>query len=253
MEYKNFFENQKEAAMRLQQTVVLYDGSPVEIVCVADHPDGILRAYIRPTGYTPAEFDSMPKPSSSHMANAAYTSGLATYMDTFIQDNPGCGIIRKHLNSPLFNKFRPFELGMYWNPPHVYYVERQPNRRVEQGLIKPMIVATKLTPIPEKGENVSGDVDLFGPEMKRCIIGEHPSPKRCLEAIHDDRLDCKAAAFDRHFALVRGPIGTLFLAYKNNVIGQLPNGDYDKVKLGKAYTYCKEAVADLHLFNNIIS
>lgn len=251
MEYKNFFENQKEAYSRLNATVVMYDGEPVEIITITDHVgDGILRAYIRPIGYTLDEGISLPKPMGINNFPPGHPSA-GTYMDSFIEDNPSCGIKRKRMDSPKFNKFRPYELGMYWDPPYIYYVERQPNRKMEQGLIQSMLVVKQLSPARDGGENISGSVDMYGPEMKRCILGEHPSPQRCLEGLLDNKYANTAAAFHRHFALVKGPIDTMFLGYKSSVIGQLPNGDFSQVRLGSDYTYCKEVVDELGLFTTI--
>lgn len=247
MEYKNFFENKKEAQLRLQGTVVLYDGEPVEIMALADHvPDGIVRVYIRPIGLTDDEYARRPSPDIGMFPMEG--NSLGEYLDTYIETNKSSGIVRKHINSPLFNKFRPFELGMYWADSTIVYVERQPSRRVEQGLTSASLLPKKLALVDEGG---STKIKFFGPEMRRCIVGEHPSPYRCIEALHDPKLANKAAAFHRHFALLKGPIDTLFLGYKSNVIGLLPNGDFSKVNLGKNYRYCKEVVEELHLFNTI--
>jgi hypothetical protein len=251
MEYPNFFEHQKEAELRLTGTIVLYDGEPVQIISITDHVgDGILRAYIRDIGYTDQELLSMPRPDGISNFPPGH-SGVGTYLDTFIKDNPSCGIVRKHLSSPLFNKFRPFELGMYWNDSEVYYIERQPNRSTLQGLCGSMLVTKKPSLSNSDEFSSRGNISLYGPEMRRCVKGEHPTPSRCLEALFNPRYSNEAAAFHRHFALVKGPVGTLFLAYKFNVIGVLPNGDFSRLKLGKEFGYCKEVVEDLHLFSNV--
>jgi hypothetical protein len=49
-------------------------------------------------------------------------------------EHPAAGILRKQMNSPLFNKFRPYPLGMCnTKGQRAYYLERQPNRKTEQG------------------------------------------------------------------------------------------------------------------------
>lgn len=251
MEYVNFFENQKEAQMRLQGTVVLYDGEPVEIFAVTDHvKDGHLRAYIRPIGASFEEQSARPQPTGINNYPPGH-DGAGTYLDEFIAKNPSCGLIRKHLSSPKFNKFRPFELGMYWDPPYVYYVERQPNRKTEQGLIPSMCVSKQLTPSHMDGASPNNPLDLYGPEMRRCILGEHPTPSRCLDGLISNKYANTAAAFHRHFALVKGPVDTMFLAYKSRVIGVLPHADFSKVRIGEDFKYCKEVVQDLHLFNDV--
>jgi hypothetical protein len=251
MEYKNFFETQQEAHARLNGTVVMYDGEPVHIIAITDHAgDGVLRAYVRKIGYTQAEFNQLPMPNQIHNFPVGH-SGIGQYLDQFIVDNPSCRIARKRMDSPKFNKFRPYDLGMYWDPPYIYYVERQPNRKMEQGLIQSMLVTTRLSAEEQKNQSAENFVDMYGPEMRRCIMGEHPSPTRCLEAMTDPKYANTAAAFHRNFALVKGPIDTLFLGYKDRVIGQLPHGDFSKVRLGSDFSYCKEAVDELQLFNTI--
>jgi hypothetical protein len=231
----------------------MYDDEPVEIITITDHVgDGILRAYVRPIGYTPEELEAMPNVVTGLNNFPPGHNGIGTYMDAFITDNPSCGIKQLRMDSPKFNKFRPYDLGMYWDPPHVYYVERQPNRRMEQGLISTMLLVKHLTPTSEGGKPADGYVNMYGPEMRRCILGEHPSPTRCIEGLTNPKYANTAAAFHRNFALVKGPIDTMFLAYKQDVVGQMPHGDFSKVKLGADFTYCKEVVDELQLFDNII-
>jgi hypothetical protein len=148
----------------------------------------------------------------------------------------------------------PFELGMYWKNDEVLYIERQPNRNVYQGLIPNMLVPKKIVldmDTEEGSQTHFHNIEIMGPEMLRCIKAEHPSPTRCVEALTSGNYANKVAAFDRHFALVRGPADSLFLVYKASVIGVLPNGDFSKVRIGKNFRYCKEAVEDLHLFASV--
>jgi hypothetical protein len=252
VDYVNFFESQKEAVMRLMRTVVLYDGQPVEILAVTDHiSDGHLRAYIRPIGLTEEEFRAQKQPPVGNTIPSDHPAA-GEFMDKWLEENPSSGVMRKHLSSPLFNKFRPFELGMCNVAPYTYYVERQPNRKSEQGLIKTMLHVRKLsTESPEEGENGYNDVGMYGPEFKACILGQHPTPQRCLEGLSDPRYANRSAAFHRDFALVKGPIDSLFLAYKASIIGSLPHGDFSKVKIGEQFRYTREVVDELKLFNSI--
>src|SRR3546814_20877703 len=54
-------------------------------------------------------------------------------MDNFLKDNPDCGIIRKNMDSPLFNRFRPFPLGMCNLNGETYFLCRSPTRNTQQG------------------------------------------------------------------------------------------------------------------------
>ena len=253
MEYKNFFESQKEASIRLNNTVVLYDGNtPVEILAVTDHVgDGVIRAYVREIGLDMKERLAIPDPTGIHTIHHTNQNQLGLYLDNFIKDNPSSRILRKRLDSPKFNKFRPFELGMYWNPPHVYYLQRQPNRLTQQGLINSMILVKELTLQDKAGVVNNNNVDLHGPEMKRCILGDHPDPYRCLSGLTNNKYVNEAAAFHRHFAFLKGPVDTIFLVYKSDVIGALPNGNFSQIRISRDFSYTREAVDELSLFNNI--
>jgi hypothetical protein len=79
MNYDNFYENLEEASFRLNGTVVLYDGNPVYVATLENHKDGIVRVNIMDL---PLDPNTMTSPST-----------------------------RKMINSPKFNKFRPFEVG----------------------------------------------------------------------------------------------------------------------------------------------
>jgi hypothetical protein len=251
VDYPNFFESQKEAVIRLQGTVVLHDGDPVEIVALADHlKDGNIYAYVRPIGLTQDEIEARQHPSGINQFNPNSSSHIGLFMDEWMKKNPSGQISRIPLSSLGFNKFRPYELGMYWDPPFVYYIERQPNRKTEQGLVPSMLVSRKLS-LNEEDNRVAHPIDLYGPEMYRCIKGEHPSPNRCLEGLTGSKYANNAAAFHRHFAFIRGPIDTLFLAYKTSCVGVLPHGDLSQIRLSRDFIYTKEVVDELHLFNDI--
>lgn len=254
MEYKNFFESVKEAAIRLNGTVVMYGGEPVELLVVSDHVgDGVIRAYIRPIGLDEIQRLELPQPTGMYNY-PVHHDALGQYMDEFVRKNPSSQIVRKRLDSPKFNRFRPFDLGMFWDPPYVYYVERQPNRLTQQGLLNSMLVVRRIE-LPTSSTGfplVKNEVDMYGPEMKRCILGEHPSPHRCLDGLLCNKYANEAAAFHRSFALLKGPADTIFLVYKSDVIGVLPNCDFSKVRLSRQFSYTREVVGELGLFKSIV-
>ena len=121
-DYKNFYENQKEATMRLVSTIVCYDGIPCQVLAITAHkPDGIFRVYLDPIGQEhggPArpDIDGVPRDHT----------GLGAIMDNFMDKHPGHLLMRKHMNSPAFNKYRPFPLGMLNVSGKTFYMERQP-------------------------------------------------------------------------------------------------------------------------------
>jgi hypothetical protein len=250
--YTNFYENIKEAEMRLKNTVVLYDGEPYYVVNICDHKaDGIFRVYLDPTGQKEglscSRFPGCPV-GSSWDPNLGPTRGDA--MDKWMELNPKNKILRKMMNSPSFNKFRPYPLGMVNKDGGVTYAERHPTRKTEQGLTNNMLVTNPVS-VSGGAFKSSRHVDIISEELRETIINSYPSAQECLAALKDPRKANNAAAFHRNFAFARGPIGTIFLAYKQDVVGVLPGASLSHVRLGEEFKYTKEAIESLNLFGSI--
>lgn len=246
-EYPNFYENIKEATMRLQHTVVMYDGKPYYVLCITDdRPDGIFRVYMEPIGNpggnvlnrvggVPYDY---PSPEKGKL------------MDEWMKKNPKEGVIRKMMNSPLFNKFRPFPLGMANVDGKCFYLERQPQRHTQQGLTQNMLYQSPVCLEPQKSRY--NNLDITGPYFRDVVLGIYPSIEDCLKHLTDPEVLNDAVGFHRHFALVRGPIDTLFLAYKSDIVGYLPHGDTTSVRLSKKFVHTREAVAESGFFADIV-
>ena len=251
-EYKNFYENLKEANDRLLRTIVLYDGRPVHILAITDHEDGIFRAWCEPVG---VERNQGLKQFHYMSVNYSYTNPeLPKCLEELDKKYPDSGIMRKYLSSHKFNRFRPFPLGMCNVGTQVYYVERQPIRpSMHQGLTKSGCYETLITAgsRQDNPRRIAESLDIHSPAFKDCILGDHYSAEVVLNALKDPRIAHDALAFHREFALVRGPIDMLFLAYRSDIIGVLPNNNFDLLKLGRQFGYCREVVAELGLFQNI--
>lgn len=237
MQYPNFYESLREARMRLNYTLVLYDGEPYQVAGITNHEDGIYRLYLW----------------DIRNADKQRCPDLSDYDDEFIEDwvadNPQYNFIRKKINSPKFNKFRPYPLGMVNYKDCVFYVARQPVRKSEQGLIDQMLNRTHLTKmtVPEFNTQFPG---LY--QLRDCIKGVYPKPEEVLKALNDPDVITQGAAFDREFAIVKGPLNQLYLAYRAEVVGLMLNNDFNTVLIGRDYDYCKEVVQALGLFDNVI-
>jgi hypothetical protein len=251
-EYPNFYENMEECYKRLRNTVVLYDGRPYRVHGIGNNrPDGIFRMYLMPlVGLGQKEYQSMPNP----MNYTIDSSDFGNAMDEFMKANKDTPVLRKQINSPLFNKFRPFPLGMCNSDGNTYYLERTPNRKTEQGLIATMISESIISTAVQSnaGKMPYGNIALFSKEFEACVMADFPPAVICLKALTNPSIDNTAVAFHRYFALCRGPIDTLFLAYKADIVGVLPNNDFSRLKLGKEFEHTREVVEDLHLFNQIV-
>lgn len=246
----NFYENLKEALARLRGTIVVYDGVPYYVSTITNHkPDTIFRVYLSPLGMREEPGSHVPHPELDQYPPEH--PAIGPYMDKFIIDFPKAGILRKRMNSPLFNRFRPYPLGMCNIGKRTCYIERQPNRKMEQGLIRSMLNETMISTSPEQ-QGAMKSIDIMSKAFKTCVVGDHPSAHTVLAALKDPSIENESVAFHRDFALVRGPISMLFLAYKSDVVGVLPNDDFSLVRLGADFRHVKEAVASLNLFTSIV-
>lgn len=259
-EYKNFYESIKEARMRLKGTIVMYDNSPVYILNICDHKsDGIFRVYMDPVDEIKSpNTDRYPVPYENSMIP---TSGddVGSAMDKFLTKNnrdKDMTIMRKMMNSPLFNKFRPFPLGMCNYGDSVLYLQRMPNRHTQQGLIKSMIK----TDLVSVGSSISKDgsvrhtlqtPNIRGKPMAACYKGIYPSAEQVIENLDDPLVTNTGSAFNREFAILRGPLEIKFLAYKKDIVGFLPKGNLSEIVIGKKFKYTAEVVDDLNIFKSL--
>lgn len=256
-EYPNFYENLKEASMRLQGTVVCYDGVPYQVYRIVDErPDKIFRVYLMGLNVR-EDFPGVAWPdveSYIYQCNdKVIVAKIGEFLDGWMEKNPGFPMLRKHINSPLFRKFRPFPLGMCNYGKTAFYLERQPLRKTEQGLIGSALEETRLSFDQSEGKMPRGAtfVQMMTKAFQTCVTGNHPAPSATLEVILDPQFENQSIAFHRNFALVRGPIGITFLAYKADIVGLLPDNDFSSVRLGKDFGHVSEVVAALGLFSEI--
>lgn len=259
-EYPNFYETIKEARMRLESTVVLYDGHPHYILTVCDHKsDGIYRLYMEKLGdYAKMAINNYEVPYGWH-DEPGMTRG--DKMDKFMETHPQSGLVRKMANSPLFNKFRPFPLGMCNYRGSVTFLERSPNRSTYQGLTQSMVTSSMPSVVAAcGGRTLSGlegrggngpQVSTMSDEFCDTVMGKYPSIKECLDRLADPKVTNTGVAFHRYFALLRGPLNMLFVAYKGDIVGFLPSGDTSAIVIGRDYAYTREVVTDLNVFSKI--
>jgi hypothetical protein len=243
----NFYENLNEAQRRLRNTVVLYDDVPYLIWAITGHHfDGVFRVYMQAVG-TKAR---LRFPISEYGPESL---NLGRDLDRWMTDHPEEEIVRKQMNSPKFKKFRPFPLGMVVISGEVHYLERGPVRNGEQGLTKKMISASALSVGPNPANTLArmswGMMDSF---IKNCIVADHPTFQQALSGLNSSEFTNSGVAFHRNFALLKGPVDTLFLAYKQDVIGVLPMNDSGVVRLAQDAYHLKEVVEELGVFGDVI-
>jgi hypothetical protein len=247
-----YYENLEEATRRLLNTVVMYDGEPYTILSISERkPDGIFRIYLGSIKGSPMGKNWPNEYMNYHHGSAEQVA----YLDKWIEEHKDGVILRKKANSPLFNKFRPFPLGMMNVNGRVQYLQRSPQRQIQQGLtrnavtVKDVSLDSRVNPYAPNG-GYGGH--LSGPEFYSCVKADHPSAKECFERLRDPNVENNAVAFHREFAFIRGPLDTLYLAYKADVIGLVtPEGNEPSVKIGRKFKHCKEVVQETGAFASV--
>lgn len=243
--------------MRLNRTIVVYDGNPYCVYYISDHkPDGIFRVYLYPVDIEHLkDVDcTIPDVDQHIYQNGGDKSVAGKFLDDWLEKHPKTCFIRKQMNSPLFNKFRPFPIGMVnVNGGSVYYVARQPTRKTEQGLTQSSVDEARITldnssPYTKGGR---GYVNMYTPQFADTIRGKYPTAQECLTNLLDPDIQNNAAAFHREFALVRGPIGLIFLAYRTDIVGVLPMSNFETVTVGRQFKHIREVTEALNLFGHI--
>jgi hypothetical protein len=228
----------------------MYDGEPYFIFAITNHKsDGIFRMYLFPSGltYNDAVYKGVvPRVQDFGPSQAE----LGPYLDKWIEEKKDTPVLRKMANSPKFNQFRPFPLGMLNWGGTAQYLERSPERRTQQGLIRTMVDSTVVSLDGKVTRNYQGS--LSGPEFYDCVKGTHPSAKECLDNLPDPEFsDLTSVAFHRYFAIARGPLGLYFLSYKGDVVGLVPQSKSPEVELAKKFAYLKETVEETKQFTDI--
>jgi len=247
----NFFETIQEANMRLRNTAITYDGEPYFVELITNHKDGKFRIYLRPVGIVEELRLQQPGNLSEYPFNTTPYDHphIGNHMDAWMDANPKYEYIRKTMDSPHFNKFRPFPLGMCNYKGSVHFLERAPVRKTEQGLSFNMLAITLLD--GNGPDRHGGSFRWDCKDFRDCVVGEYPTPQESLKKLFDPKVANKSIAFHRYFCLIKGQGGVCLFAYKGDVIGHLPNRDFNSLNMISSYNYATEVVTELGLFNTI--
>jgi len=263
-QFINFYENIPEAKIRLENTIVLYDGIPYYLFHVSDYKqDGKFRVFLDnyKGGLTARHrLSDFPRPSNYNPEN------YAEVFDMWATGRGDIGIIRKEMGSPKFNKFRPFPLGNLNTNGGVVYSERTPTRNTFQGLKESMVTGCLVQPIPDVSgrnrnpiksamlgdSNVYVNVDIYGADFYDCMMNNYPTPQEILESFKDPEVTNLGVAFHREFSIFRGPLDMLLLCYQNEGIGILADGDMSKLIIGNKFSYLLETIQELSCFQSIV-
>jgi hypothetical protein len=130
------------------------------------------------------------------------------------------------------------------------FLERSPERRTQQGLIRQMVDRTVVS-VDNIGKSGALHEELSGPEFYDCVKGNHPSAEECMDNMLDPSVQNRSVACHRNFAIIRGPMDTFFLGYKTDVVGFIPSTKRPQVELGKKFSHLKETIEETKQFHEI--
>lgn len=254
-DYVNFYQQINEANMRLRGTVVLYDGDPYLVMVVSDHKsDGIFRLYLDPLpSQEGGRLECLQNEINYQDYDEPFESGR--YLDEYLSDVPSSRILRKKINSPLFNRFRPFPLGMcevssgMGGKRVTTFTQRRPTRRVEQGLTSNMVLNEIVSLEPQNQEGgIYFPPYIYSYSFRNTIKGVYPTIDEAISSLSPVR---SSIPFSREMAVCSGPVGLTYLFYKDEVVGVLPEGNTSVLHLDRRFNYTKEAISEMKLFKEI--
>jgi hypothetical protein len=254
--YINFYENLNEARLRLLKNVVSYEGRAYYVLEIVDNPDGKFRIYLDPVG--PLYGCGRDK-WTGFPQGGTYNTTYAQELDKWIDNNPESGVLRRYMSSRGFNKYRPFPLGNMNKDGKVFYVERTPTRRTDQGLRENSVLGALVTTTPPQepsafkkafgNSNNYLSINLLTPEFADTVAGSYPSFEEVVTNLRDPRIANDGVAFSREFSVLRGPVDTLCLCFKADGVGLID--DNNGLVLGRDYKYLYESVQELDVFSSI--
>ena len=228
----NVYENLEEAQFRLSGSVVGYDGYPAYIHDVRAHSDGIFRLTIT----------RLPLNGEGH----------AGAEDIGDEDLPASKAVRKRIDSPKFNRFRPIQLGMMnlfdatgqitgRIMRHASYAVRIPVRRGSQGLKNESFDCRMLFGGQRTQLNHAMKSEAFS-EMSRNV---YPTFDEAMDRLAPD----SSIAVTREFAVAMGADQIVSLYHKNTVSGLVHRGT---ILLLPSHTFLRESIIENpNLPNNI--
>lgn len=259
VDYLNFYENADEVNRRLRGTVVLYDGKPYYVMTLAmASVDSIVRLYLEPLSseHRPLLLDnykmkaltdkgiSFPWQQYPHGS-----SSMISAMETFTKQVPELGILRKKINSPSFNKFRPFPLGYsLQDGGYPVYVMRKPVRKGYQGFSSARAAVINLDAVD--GYFNSGNFDINSPALYNAIVADWPTYHAAVGKMLQNPSQL-GQPFHRDLAIIRGPCDSFFLGHRYQIVGQITDLPTGSIRLAKSCQHLFETLSEMNIFQSI--
>lgn len=256
------FDNLADAQQKLQQSIVLYQGIPVFVHAVLNsRPDGIFRVYFKPIPLTlPVDFNNDPDEDEAGVQEIVnpFRPMRGDDMRELDRRYRADGCIRKKINSPHFNGFRPITLG-YMN--HFegtntlpIFVVRSTARQYSQGVKLRTLTFERPAlfnePVDRMGEaNLARSIGF-----KEMVANEYPSIKDAIDVIKDDSKAPKGVAVSRDVAIMYQSDLAMYLVFvRNQLVGYLDDSQGDRfvVSVSKEKRHLKEILEGVGFVVNV--
>lgn len=194
------YEDLPDAQMRLQNSVVLYDGEPVYITDISQGGEGDPKEDVFRVYACPLPYDGAQKP------------------------------LRKFISSRKFD-LAPFPMGFMNYRGRAYYCSRLPRRQQRQGLSTATFQAFDI--LTQDPSDVRLERLLPEKEFFNCIKGTFPSFPEALRLI--EKADVMSVAFSRSFAVAKDDDmeELVFLYHKKEKVGFIMEGELKLSKKGR--------------------
>ena len=206
------YESIGDAQMRLNSTVVLYDGEPVYIREIGvrdagDPKDDVFRVYA----------ETLPRTGREKV-------------DT----------MRKYISSKKFD-MAPFPMGFMNHKGYAYYCSRLPRRQQKQGLSENTFSCCPVAFQHEVGSVSFGTATQLQPFVDM-VKGRYPTMEEALRLLSSE--EAKSVGFSRTYALIRDLEldGLIYLYHKQEKVGFILDG---ALKLSKSAVCLKESLREV--------
>ena len=240
-DFINHYQNLEEAQRRLRDSVITYEGEPYYVLNIGPwHSDDIFRVYM------------LKLDEDRFLENyELYRSSPYDHLDANTRGKGG-PIYRKMMNSPAFNRFRPFPLGMLNHRGRAYYVTRQPYRMAkEQGLIQDMVISKRVSNPSLDMSWRPSPINIHSKDFHNLVVGDYPEYCEAYHHMSSPACSNEGVAFCRDMAIVNGPCNSLLLAFRDEIVGVLLSSC--TVKLEDKFWFLREALEESNIFQSIIT
>lgn len=230
------YENQEEVRLRLENSVVLYDNSPVYITRCGfpEKEDGkkdVARVFFIP----------LPL-AGKRPGGKARIVGYDEFDGPIFEKGPELKETRKFLSSRKFD-LSPFKMGYFNHKGKAYYVSRAPVRQYKQGL-----TAKNCTIVDVKGKpvrDITFDLMLRTEGFVDMVNGKYPSFKQAGAMLGDE--EQSSVAVSRTFAFVIDhELDSLFLLHKGIRCGMALKDDR-AIRVPGKFQFLKEEMEDCRI------